>query len=206
MFEILNVYKDFKKEITDGAIKLYNLFPDEVKILIETGTEATKDTSQIIKLIKLYNSFKERFLIKKIERFLENVGGLSLDEINNLIEKCQETKEKFTNQLIVTIDRLESEEKIDYLAELFIMFAKNKLDKRLYFRCCKVLDNYSYLDLKNFQRKNKYYMTENEDAIALLMGLLKNLPPVKEEPINAIKMSELILTEAGEVFLKLNKQ
>ena len=144
--------------------------------------------------------------MKKIEKFLKRTDNLTVGEINNLVKKCQESKEKFTGQLIITIDRLESEEKIDYLAELFIMFAKEEIDKKLYFRCCKALDNSSYYDIADFKEKKFYSNGNDEDIIYFSIGLLRNQKPVQQNVVRVGGLMYFEISETGEIFLKLNKK
>lgn len=198
-------YENFKKEIINKAVTLYNLLPEEVKDFVKFGNEISEDLSKIIKVVKFYNEFKERRLVKKIEQFLKNTNTLSLDEVNNLIEKCELTKEKFIEHLIVTIDRLESEEKVNYFSKLFILFATTNMEKQLYFRCCKILDNYSYYDLVNFKEKEEYNFENKDDILYFSIGLLQNISQGKNSGISLKKLAELTLSDAGNVFLELNK-
>lgn len=202
---LINEYKDLKKEVINKVKEMYNLLPEEAKEYLGSGLEIAGDISNFFKVVKFFNSFKERFLVKKIENFFKDINEIPIEKINKLVEKCEISKEKFTEHLIVIIDRLESEEKINYFSKLFILFATTDMDKQLYFRCCKILENYSYYDLSSFVEKEVYSIECNEDAIAFSMGLLQYKPVVAGEIMSAKDSNELILNEAGKIFQKLNK-
>lgn len=198
-------YINFKKELLEVVIEYYNLLPEEIRELMGEGIEVFKDGSKVYNFIKIYNSFKERFLIKKIERFLKNTESLSSNEIIELMEKCEQSKEKFIEQLIIMIDRLESEEKVEYFSKLFMLFAKKEIEKTLYFRYCKILENNSYYDIVSFSKEDIYSIEKDKDMVAFSMKLLQERPKIKGELISAELSNRLVLSEAGKVFLKLNE-
>lgn len=200
-------YSNFRNEVINTATSLYNLIPEEIRDVIKEGTVAISDFSSIVKTIQFYNKLKERFLIKKIDLFLRNTDNLSIEEINKLVKKCQISKEKFTEQLIITIDKLESEEKVNYFSKLFILFATTDMDKQLYFRCCKILENYSYYDLIDFKSKRMYSLDNEDDVIKFSIGLLQNPSPRigRGWERNSLGFG-LTISEAGKIFIKLNKE
>lgn len=203
----MSYYSNFRNEVINTATNLYNLIPEEIRELVEEGMVVFSDFNNTVKIIQVYNKFKERTLIKKIDLFLRNVDNLSLQEINELLEKCQKSKEKFTEQLIIMIDRLESEEKVNYFSKLFILFATTNMNKQLYFRCCKILENYSYYDLIDFKSKRMYSLDNEDDVIKFSIGLLQNPSPRigRGWERNSLGFG-LIISEAGKIFIKLNKE
>lgn len=147
-------------------------------------------------------TFRDEYLIRKMYRFFSNISETSFEERNKIIKKLQ--NEKIIESIIIAIDRIDLEDKVDYYSKLIILLCREEIDVNLFHRCCKILENYSYDDVSNFSRKESYNIVDGDDVIAFSMGLLQNKPQGKGTPISALGLTELVLSKAGEIFLKLN--
>lgn len=189
---------------------------EKVTEVFNTVTEVVKNSDVFVKeVIKekipgigIASTFRDEYLVRKLVRFLEDISALPSEKKRKIISKLQdengELKNKFKERIVIALDRIDLEEKIDYYSKLVIMFCNEEINESLFYRCCKILENYSYYDICNFSQKESYNIVTEDDVIVFSMGLLQNKPQGKGTPITALGSTELVLSKAGEIFLKLN--
>lgn len=148
---------------------------------------------------KMYLGFKEKKFLRKLTIFIKDVNTDNLSTFN------WEDRE-FNNKLITVVDRVDFEEKLSYLSKLFELYAKGGIKKDLFFRCCKILEHSSYLDIDNFSNQN-YEVGDLDGPLYLSIGLLENELPKRGQTISIGSIGMLKLSEAGKVFvwIKENK-
>ncbi len=195
---------------------------ERTKHFFKEGIEIIKNSDILIEetlkskypLIDIISTFRDEYLIRKLIKFFKNISNLSPEEKNKIIKKLQ--NENVVERVIIAVDRIDTEDKIDYYFKLVKMLCNEEIDTILFYRCCKILENYSYYDINSFSRKSNYSISNEEDILAFSMGLLQNKPQgglrsdnrggMLRQPISVLGMSELVLSKAGEIFLKLNNR
>ncbi|MCJ8342555.1 MAG: hypothetical protein MJH09_06865 [Cetobacterium sp.] len=172
----------------------------------ENGVEIISDCAEIfgenipgISILfngrKFYLGYQEKKFLSKLTNFIKDISSANLKDFDW-------NDDDFNNKLITVIDKIDFEEKIDYLSKLFILYSEKRIDKTLFFRCCKILEQSSYYDIFNFKNKN-YELGSEDGPLYLSIGLLENKLPKKGQTVSPGSIGSLSFSQAGEVFLKI---
>lgn len=191
---------------------------EKVKDLLDEGTEIIKCydvlAEEVIKeklpVVGIAFTFRDEYLVRKLVKFLEDISTLPTEKKGKVISKLQdkngELKNKFKERIIIALDRIDLEEKITYYSKLVIMFCNEEINESLFYRCCKILENYSCYDLISFKEKEKYNFESKDDILYFSIGLLQNISQGENlGGVSLVKLTELTLSDAGNIFLKLNR-
>lgn len=190
------------KDTIIGQVK--DMFPEEISEYFDETIEIIGDATKIGKIVKIIFDIKNIFFMKKFKKFIKNI-----DESNTkkeLFFKLEEDPKKFSEKLLIILDNIDFLEKINYLTELFIMYANKDISKKEFFRCCKILESNNYYDIKDFKNKDKFSTINNDDNLFLFMGLLQSSSKVDGTYGGIGHLSELTLSKAGEIFIEINKK
>lgn len=147
-------------------------------------------------------SFGDKILLENLFIFLSKIDSKTFEEKQLFFKNLGK---KFPEKLLIVIKKIDFEEKIYYLSELFNMLLKEKISTKEFFRCCKILENNIYDDIYDFRYKEEYSFLNEEDKVHFQARLLVNEPP-KPGKITIASTSKLKLTKEGEIFLKINKK
>ena len=186
---------------------------ERTKQFFKEGIEIIKNSDILIEetlkskypLIDIMSTFRDEYLIRKLVKFFKNISNLSPEEKDKIIKKLQ--NENVVERVIIAIDRIDTEDKIDYYFKLVKMLCNKEIDTILFYRCYKILENYSYYDLIDFKSKRVYSLDNKDDVIKFSIGLLQNPSPRigRGWERNSLGFG-LTVSEAGKVFIKLNKE
>lgn len=186
--------------------KLIDIFDEGIEVL-ENGDvlieEVVKDKLPVVGIVF---TFRDEYLVRKLVKFLKNISILPFEKKNKIINKLQGKNGKLKEKIVIALDRIDLEEKIDYYSKLVIMFCSEEINESLFYRCCKILENYSYYDLVDFQEKNEYSLDNENDSIKYSMGLLQNVSGKLGSYQRTSVGFELQISHAGRIFIELNKQ
>lgn len=110
-------------------------------------------SNEVIKAIPMLNmsvgiaketmGIRDRFFLKKIQRFTFNIGQLNqsqIDRIKSQYNESEKRKTKIDDALITAIEQSDSELKIDYISAVFKAFVEGEFgheDLRLYYHTIK---------------------------------------------------------------------
>jgi hypothetical protein len=195
-----------------GALVDYDIIPVEkkceIEAVLETAFETTKEvvvsnTPVLPEIIKIVSNFRDKNLLKKIYSFLQGINSVTKEEIKTFFEK---DTNNFSEKLLITIDRIDFEEKINYLSRLFEFLISNKIDEILFFKCTKALENLYHKDIIKFKEKyikDKEY-SSNDFTFECYKGVglfehKKSLENGKE----FISLGTYIVSDVGNVFLEI---
>ena len=195
-----------------GALVDYDIIPVEkkceIEAVLETAFETTKEvivsnTPVLPEIIKIVSNFRDKNLLKKIYSFLQGINSVTKEEIKTFFEK---DTNNFSEKLLITIDRIDFEEKINYLSRLFEFLISNKIDEILFFKCTKALENLYHKDIIKFKEKyikDKEY-SSNDFTFECYKGVglfehKKSLEDGKE----FISLGTYIVSDVGKVFLEI---
>ena len=195
-----------------GALVDYDIIPVEkkceIEAVLETAFETTKEvvvsnTPVLPEIIKIVSNFRDKNLLKKIYSFLQGINSVTREEIKTFFEK---DTNNFSEKLLITIDRIDFEEKINYLSRLFEFLISNKIDEILFFKCTKALENLYHKDIIKFKEKyikDKEY-SSNDFTFECYKGVglfehKKSLENGKE----FISLGTYIVSDVGNVFLEI---
>lgn len=195
----MNKTLDFGNKCINKVIKKSKeyLGEDLYNILQEEGLEWIKGTIPTSSMIINYSA---RLQEKKLKKFIKKIYD---DKTTNPNFNCDDD---FIEKLFVVIDRIDFEEKIDYMAELYAMLTRGEVTNAQFFRGCKILDNISLIDLNTFSEKDYYEVAIDDGSLYLMLGLLENKYPKQGEPIKVKDMGALKLSTMGEIFLKIKNK
>ncbi|MGL5724738.1 hypothetical protein, partial [Cetobacterium sp.] len=104
--------------------------------------------------------------------------------------------------LFIVINNIDFEEKIDYLSELYCLYAKQEITEIEFFRCCKILENSSYLDINDFEDKC-YNLDMENGRLYLGIGLLEEDYSYRGKLTTHNESVLLKKTKVGEIFQKI---
>ena len=159
--------------------------------------ESVPGTSIIFKGRQLYLGYQEKKFLNKLSNFIKDIDSSDSKDFNW-------NDNDFNNKLITVIDKIDFEEKINYLSNLFILYSQKQIDKSLFFRCCKILEQSSYFDILNFENIS-YELGSENGPLYLSIGLLENKLPKTGQSISLGSVGNLNFSQAGEVFLKIKQ-
>lgn len=194
----MNSYKDIKNEMKANVVEIIEKYIPESKEVINFIKDNEIDllVEDFSKIYKIVRNLKDRIEVKKIEKMLKKLKNKEYVELKVV------NKKEFYEKLFIVITRIDFEEKIDYLTELYILLAKQEISEVEFFRCSKILENISYSDLKNFE--NKEYTLENEDRELFYMsGLLERKPPEKDQKATIQSLFLYKNSRAGNILLDI---
>lgn len=191
-----------------GKIVEYDVIPVEkkceIEAFLESAFEIGKDLINKIpvlpEIIKGGSSFRDKVLLKKIYSFLQGINSVSKEEVKSFFEK---DINNFSEKLLIILDKIDFEEKIEYLSFLFKMLMKDEIDNKLFFRTCKILDSISYADLELLETKEKYDFSNENDILFYGYGVLENKKQPKDGSVQVNKLGMLELSPVGEILLKI---
>jgi hypothetical protein len=154
---------------TDVITEMTESLLDE--LLEGTISEAAQEIpilKSIVGIAKAGIGMKDYFFLKKLILFLSGVHQADEEISKKLCEayKDPKVKQDFGEQILMTIDRLETLKKIDALIKIFSAFAKGDIDQQVFFRYSYVLEN---IDFNNLNILVNYYISE--------FNFIKNTPP-----------------------------
>ncbi|MEB3123175.1 MAG: hypothetical protein VKL41_18375 [Snowella sp.] len=157
------------KPNTDVITEMTESLLDE--LLEGTISEAAQEIpilKSIVGIAKAGIGMKDYFFLKKLILFLSGVHQADEEISKKLCEayKDPKVKQDFGEQILMTIDRLETLKKIDALIKIFSAFAKGDIDQQVFFRYSYVLEN---IDFNNLNILVNYYISE--------FNFIKNTPP-----------------------------
>ena len=197
-----------------GTLVEYDIIPEEKRYEIEAGLEAVYETGKdvvaenipvVSEVIKLVNSFRDKVLLKKIYSFLQGINSVSKEEIKIFFEK---DINNFSEKLLITIDRIDFEEKINYLSRLFEFLISNKIDEILFFKCTKALENLYHKDIDKFKEKydkDKEY-SANDFTFECYKGAVffeHKKTKDKDGEWQGISLGSYVVSDVGNIFLEI---
>ena len=195
-----------------GKLVEYDVIPVEKKCEIEAGLETAFETTKEIvvnnipilpEIIKVVSSFRDKNLLKKIYSFLQGINSVSKEEIKSFFEK---DIDNFSEKLLITIDRIDFEEKINYLSRLFEFLISNRIDEILFFKCIKALENLYHKDIDKFIEKyvkDKEY-SPNDFTFECYKGagFFEHKKTTNGE-WQGISLGSYVVSDVGNVFLEI---
>jgi hypothetical protein len=131
-------------------------------LLEGTISEAAQEIpiiKSVVGIAKAGIGIKDYYFQKKLIRFLSGVNKTDKEIYKRLGEayKDKKAKQDFGEQILMTIDRLETLKKIDALIKIFSAFAKGEIDQQEFFRYSYVLEN---IDFNNLDILVQFYISE----------------------------------------------
>ena len=195
-----------------GNLVEYDVIPMEKKCEIEAGLEAVYEVGKDViidnipvvrELMKVVNSFRDKVLLKKIYSFLQGINSVSKEEIKSFFEK---DINNFSEKLLITIDRIDFEEKINYLSRLFEFLISNKIDEILFFKCTKALENLYHKDIDKFKEKydkDKEY-SPNDFTFECYKGVgFFEHKKTTDGERRGISLGSYVVSDVGNIFLEI---
>lgn len=195
-----------------GNLVEYDVIPMEKKCEIEAGLEAVYEVGKDViidnipvvrELMKVVNSFRDKVLLKKIYSFLQGINSVSKEEIKSFFEK---DINNFSEKLLITIDRIDFEEKINYLSRLFEFLISNKIDEILFFKCTKALENLYHKDIDKFKEKydkDKEY-SPNDFTFECYKGVgFFEYKKTTDGEWRGISLGSYVVSDVGNIFLEI---
>jgi hypothetical protein len=130
-------------------------------LLEGTISEAAQEIpiiKSVVGIAKAGIGIKDYYFQKKLIRFLLGVNKTDKDICKKLGEayKDKKAKQDFGEQILMTIDRLETSKKIDALIKLFSAFAKGEISQNEFFRYSYILEN---IDFNNLNILTGFYIS-----------------------------------------------
>ena len=184
----LQIFQDNFRNI-DTAVYLAG-FEKVDRILMDIGVSSNQ-------LDNAKRGFSYRFEARLDMRMDSNLKISAYEVINNFSEK-----------LLITIDRIDFEEKINYLSRLFEFLISNKIDEILFFKCTKALENLYHKDIDKFKEKydkDKEY-SANDFTFECYKGAgffehkkTKN----KNGEWQGISLGSYVVSDVGNIFLEI---
>lgn len=185
-----NVFNFLDNSTNENCIEIFS-------DIVDIAGESVPGVSILFKGRKLYLGYQEKKFLDKLSKFIRDIDSSESKEFNW-------NDNDFNNKLITVIDKIDFEEKINYLSNLFILYSQKQIDKSLFFRCCKILEQSSYFDILNFENIS-YELGSENGPLYLSIGLLENKLPKKGQPVSLGSVGNLNFSQAGEVFLKIKQ-
>ncbi len=195
-----------------GTLVEYDVIPGEKRCEIEAGLEAVYETGKDVvvnnipalsEVIKLVSSFRDKVLLKKIYFFLQGVNSVSKEDIEIFYKK---DTNNFSEKLLITIDRIDFEEKIKYLSRLFEFLISNKIDEILFFKCTKALENLYYKDIDKFKEKytkeQEYSPNDFTFECYKGVGFFEHKKRTDGE-WSGISLGSYVVSDVGKIFLEI---
>lgn len=195
-----------------GNLVEYDIVPIEKKCEIEAGLETAFETTKEVivrntpvlpEIIKIVSNFRDKNLLKKIYSFLQGINSVTKEEIKTFFEK---DTNNFSEKLLITIDRIDFEEKINYLSRLFEFLISNKIDDILFFKCTKALENLYYKDIIKF--KEKYIKDKEYSANDFTFECYKGAGFFEHKKTTdgewqGISLGSYVVSDVGNIFLEI---
>lgn len=195
-----------------GNLVECDIVPIEKKCEIEAGLETAFETTKEVivskipvlpEIIKIVSNFRDKNLLKKIYYFLQGINSVTKEEIKTFFKK---DANNFSEKLLITIDRIDFEEKINYLSRLFEFLISNKIDEILFFKCTKALENLYHKDIIKFKEKyikDKEY-SPNDFTFECYKGAgFFEHKKTTDGEWQGISLGSYVVSDVGNIFLEI---
>lgn len=191
---------DIFKSVKSEAITV--LTPE----LLETGFDLITE-SEVLKEIpifgigfkgySLYQKIAESFFTKKLLKFLIELKNITLNDRLNFINELESKKEthKAGEKLLITLNRLNDDEKATFIGKLFKNTIIGKLEYKDFIRLTHIIDNAYIEDLKLLE--NNYRLSRIDDDVKSNLhqiGLIKQ----SISDVNREKQRQIRITGNGD--------
>jgi hypothetical protein len=147
-----SLLKDTKSALIDLA---------EASLDVLTKNDFTKELpiiKWVIKPFSIIDRIKTEFYIKKLQIFLINVSDLTIEEYEDFISKTNKIEtEKLNKFLLITIDRINSEEKSVFIGRLFKLLVQKRIRNQVFLRSVNIIESLFIDDLCKFLSKEFYF-------------------------------------------------
>lgn len=205
-----------------------HFFKKNVKDIILDTAEASIDTiitNDILKNIpfiewgiKAKNTIDEiriNYLIKKLIKFFTNTLDIeSIDYQNFVRDITQREADEISNLILITIDRINSEDKAEMIGNLFSALVRKKIRKEVFLRLVNVIETVYIDDLKTFLKyRGSFYQNRNIlnldiNQIFVTLGLYNSHIVKKKDNIQRVHLDaglefDYTLSNLGELFINV---
>ncbi|KAA5537045.1 hypothetical protein F0919_05060 [Taibaiella lutea] len=189
------------------------------KKLQELYTEATEIGVEVLKIVEdvdigylntgiktllLPNKIKEYFFIKKITRFIKELGSIPDDKRIEFIIKMEdeELDSKVGETTLIILDKLEREEKATLLGRLFKAYLEQKIDKEDFLRMSIMIERAFLEDLIEFGKNQpSIFGLKSQTRINLyVVGLLNQVIDDRKDFNNYIERKANVTSNHPPVF------
>jgi hypothetical protein len=163
-------------------------------------------------IYKIANSISDYLFVKKLLKFLQELGEVSEEqklELNIKIQSDFQYNKKIGEKLLEIIDKVDDTDKTRIIALLFRAFIEGKIDLQKFFKFSQLTNKAFLPDIIAFSRQDltKVY-TAQESSSLLGLGLIEVRTKTKKQNISLgdIGMNnqiEFVLNEIGVEYFKL---
>lgn len=143
----------------DRHLDVNNITYCDVLDLFKNIDEAEEIFEGISKYASLYTSIKDipsRLFCRKIAKFFEGTISITKESRGRFISNFKNEMDKNTIRILNIIDKIEDENKIDYINNLFAALVNEDIDFAMFFRLCKCIEPCTSEDLE----KTSIYVEE----------------------------------------------
>lgn len=126
--------------IENAEVILDNVFESEV-------IKSVPILGSLANIGKAYISFKDRQLINKIAKFLEQLKVISQKELSEFLENEAQDPEALGEKVLVVLDRVETDEKAKIIGVLLVHYIKAKITKDDFDLLCHAVDRVYFFEL-----------------------------------------------------------
>jgi hypothetical protein len=160
----MSIESDLNESIKKSLLKdtksaLIDLSEASVDVLIENDfIKELPVVKWVIKPISIIEKIKTESYIKKLQTFLINASDLTSEEYEEFISKTNKIEtEKLNKFLLITIDRINSEEKSGLIGRLFKLLVQKKISNSDFFRSVNIIESLFIDDLCKFLSNQFYF-------------------------------------------------
>lgn len=119
----------------------------EMADYIKCKVNSTYVVDEMYRILTLPIKIKDALFLDKLQQFLKGVKPDSIESYKNFSD---DDKKFLKENLLITIDKIESSKKIEYLIKIFIALQEQKISLEEYYRMNIIISNLSYLEIENF--------------------------------------------------------
>jgi hypothetical protein len=166
------------------------------ELLEGTISEAAQEipiVKSIIGIAKAGIGIKDYFFQKKLILFLLGVNKVDKEIYKKLGEayKNKKAKQDFGEQILMTIDRLETLKKINALTKIFSAFAKEEINQQEFFKYSYILEN---IDFNNLDILVQFYISEFN------FNIIKSRPYLQDRYNDKNEFTSIVRKETSQTF------
>ncbi|MGR3179483.1 MAG: hypothetical protein ACUZ8E_15680 [Candidatus Anammoxibacter sp.] len=194
-------------------LQLYELIPENVETAISyisdnEITQCIPIIKDVINTFKAVNSFRDKFLVNKVYKFIECLTCIPKDEKTAFKRKlCNSFKEreKVASAIIVTLDNFSDIMKAEMLSLMFIAYIDNVINQVDFRRLCDAINFALYEDLEELLSDGNNNSTKTTNGLGNYMKYLSNSGLTEPKGGNSLgDVGEIFyrISELGKVFLK----
>ncbi|MFH1217781.1 MAG: hypothetical protein V1706_14900 [Pseudomonadota bacterium] len=198
-----------------------NFIIDNAEVILDSALEsdaikAVPILGNLANIGKAYISFKDRQLINKIAKFLEQLKVVSPKELNDFLENDAQDPEALGEKVLVVLDRVETDEKAKIIGVLLVQYIRGIITKDDFDLLCHAVDRVYFFELHMLRHchSNEHTMLDVGPLFLPFRITKQNLEIMKHDPMALFggqKKPDHVkntyqLTRLGETLVRILKE